>query len=164
MNHISVATPLGLDNMFFSFLDTLAAANNRRSCDGPVTIGEGIRIEDYVRDEMGSNAAIGLRDTAARMAESMLSNALAGDDKTIRNLFGFNDWYMKTLYMGSLPTQWALIDAIVARCPDIFAEERVKQRDAEIVELNRKIANLTRQLEWLKNPENPYRVAGSDDE
>ena len=50
MNHISVATPSGLDNMFFSFLDTLAAANNIRSCDGPVNIGEGIRIEDYVRN------------------------------------------------------------------------------------------------------------------
>ena len=50
MNHISIATPLGLDNMFFSFLDTLAAANNLRSCDGPATIGEGIKIEDYVRN------------------------------------------------------------------------------------------------------------------
>ena len=36
--------------MFFSFLDTLAAANNLRSCDGPATIGEGIKIEDYVRN------------------------------------------------------------------------------------------------------------------
>lgn len=36
--------------MFFSFLDTLAAANSLRSCDGPATIGEGIRIEDYVRN------------------------------------------------------------------------------------------------------------------
>ena len=50
MNHISIATPLGLDNMFFSFLDTLVAANNLCSCDGPVTIGDGIRIEDYVRN------------------------------------------------------------------------------------------------------------------
>lgn len=49
MNHISIATPLGLDNMFFSFLDTLAAANDMRSWDGPVTIGEGDKIEDYVR-------------------------------------------------------------------------------------------------------------------
>ena len=36
--------------MFFSFLDTLVAANNLCSCDGPVTIGDGIRIEDYVRN------------------------------------------------------------------------------------------------------------------
>ena len=36
--------------MFFSFLDTLAAANNLRSCDGPVTIGEGTGIEDYLRN------------------------------------------------------------------------------------------------------------------
>ena len=50
MNHISIATPLGLDNMFFSFLDTLAASNKLCSCDGPVTIGEGTRIEDYVRN------------------------------------------------------------------------------------------------------------------
>jgi len=50
VNHISVAMSSGLDNMFFSFLETLAAANNLLSCDGPVSIGEGIRIEDYLRN------------------------------------------------------------------------------------------------------------------
>jgi hypothetical protein len=111
-------------------------------------------IEEYIWNEMASKAADKLRDTAAKMAESMLSNALAGDDEAIRNLFGFNGWYMKSFYIGTRPKQWALIDAIVARRPDIFVDERVKQRDAEIVELNRRISLLKLQVERLKNLEN----------
>jgi hypothetical protein len=111
------------------------------------------RIEGYIRDEMASKAADELRDAAAKMAESMLSNALAGDDETIRNLFGFNEWYMSHLYIGPLPTQWALIDAIAERRPDIFANERIKQRDAEIVELNRRIGDLKRYFDHMKNPD-----------
>ncbi len=50
MNHISIATPQGLDNVFFSFLDTLAAANDISSCDGPAVISKELKIEDYVRN------------------------------------------------------------------------------------------------------------------
>jgi hypothetical protein len=50
VNHISIATPQGLDNVFFSFLDTLATANDIKCCDGPAVIGRELRIEDYVRN------------------------------------------------------------------------------------------------------------------
>ncbi len=50
MNHISIATPQGLDNVFFSFLDTLATANDISSCDGPAVISKELKIEDYVRN------------------------------------------------------------------------------------------------------------------
>ena len=71
-------------------------------------------------------------------------NALAGDDQTIRNLFGFSDWYMKNLYMGKLPTQWGLIDAIAERKPEIFRDERIAQQQAQIKQL-------TQELNRVKN-------------
>ncbi len=55
MNHISIATPLGLDNVFFSFLDTLATVNEISSCDGPAVISKELRIEDYVRNRQLQN-------------------------------------------------------------------------------------------------------------
>src|SRR6185437_13397980 len=109
-------------------------------------------LQFYIQHDMQSNLDGEIRSHAAEVASSMLANALAGDDKEIRNLFGFNDWYMKHLYMGSTPTQWALIDAIVARRPDLFVDERIAQRDAEVRELNRQIANLKRRIEHLENP------------
>ena len=110
------------------------------------------QIEAYVRDDMARNCSDALRETAAQMTESMLSNALAGDNYTIRNLFGFNDWYLKSLYIGPRPTQWALIDAIVARCPDVFLDERLAQRDAEIARMAQDKANLMRRIQYLENP------------
>jgi hypothetical protein len=109
-------------------------------------------LQFYIQDDMKSNLDREIRSHAADVASSMLANALAGDDKEIRNLFGFNDWYMKNLYLGREPTQWALIDAIVARRPDVFVDERIAQRDAEIQELNRRVANLMRRVEHLENP------------
>ena len=79
---------------------------------------------------------------AQDVAESMLMNAIAGDDATIRNLFGFNDWYMKRLYMAELPTQWALIDAIAERKPDIFRDERIAQQAAQIEQLQKDVARI----------------------
>ena len=107
-------------------------------------------LQYYIQDEMKSNLDGEIRGHAAKVAESMLANALAGDDREIRNLFGFNDWYMKHLYIGSKPTQWALIDALVERRPDIFVNERIAQRDAEIMQLNQQVSNLQRQLNYMK--------------
>jgi hypothetical protein len=109
------------------------------------------KVRYYIMDDMKSNLDNDIRDHASNVASSMLANALAGDNKEIRNLFGFSDWYMKHLYIGDKPTQWALIDAIVARQPDLFVSERIAQRDAEIVNLNQQIANLARQLDYMKN-------------
>lgn len=89
--------------------------------------------EEYLADSIKDDIA----GRAAKVAESMLMNALAGDDKTIRNLFGFNDYYMKNLYLGRLPTEWALIDAIAERNPKIFSDEMIKQQAAQIEELQK---------------------------
>lgn len=111
------------------------------------------QVMHYVTEEMAGNAADALREEAAKMTSSMLANALAGDDKEIRNLFGFNEWYMRFSYLGILPKQWALIDAIVARRPDIFLDERLKQRDREITTLNADIARLKAYVHRLEYPE-----------
>ena len=110
-------------------------------------------LQNYILDDMKSNLDLQIQDYAADVARSMLTNALAGDDKEIRNLFGFDEWYMKHPYIGDKPTQWALIDAIVARNPDIFVMERLAQRESEIVGLTRQISELTRQIDYLKSGE-----------
>ena len=90
-------------------------------------------LEYYIAENIKENASYAIRDEAAAVAKSMLMNALAGDDKEIRNLFGFNEWYMKHAYIGDrLPTQWALIDALMKRRPDVFTDERIAQRDCEL--------------------------------
>ena len=108
-------------------------------------------LQYYIADEMKSNLDLEIRDHASKVASSMLANALAGDDKEIRSLFGFNEWYMKHPYSGSRPTQWGPIDAITARRPDLFVSERIAQRDAEIADLNQRITNLTRQFDYMKD-------------
>jgi hypothetical protein len=116
-------------------------------------------IQESVRYNTEAYLAEAIKDDiasrAAKVAESMLMNAISGDDKTIRNLFGFNDWYMKNLYMGKLPREWALIEAIVERKPDLFNDERFKQKDAQI-------ANLQREVARLKNYWEGYEVERHD--
>jgi hypothetical protein len=106
-------------------------------------------LRNFIADEMKSILNAEIRDQAARVASSMLANALAGDSKEIRNLFGFSNWYMKHLYLGKYPTQWALIDAIVARRPDLFVDERIAQRDAEILNLNQEVTRLKQRLDYM---------------
>jgi hypothetical protein len=109
------------------------------------------QLTSYITDEMRSNINAEIRNQAASVASSMLANALAGDDRQIRTLFGFNDWYMKHLYSGSKPTQWALIDALVARRPDLFVSERIAQRDAEIGLLTQEVCRLKERLAYMEN-------------
>lgn len=109
-------------------------------------------LQDSISDYLYENMKDRICDAASKVAESMLANALAGDSKELRNLFGFNDWYMKHLYSGKLPTQWALIDALALRHKDLIVDERVKQRDAQLADKDAKIANLHRHVEYLKNP------------
>jgi hypothetical protein len=108
------------------------------------------RLHYYIVDEMKPNIDRDICDHAAKVAESMISNALAGDDATIRNLFGFNEWYMTHLYAGKLPTQWALIDAIAKRNPDLFVNEKIAQQAAEIAELNNVIARQKDTIEYFR--------------
>ncbi len=97
---------------------------------------------DYIADDMKRNLDDSIRANAAKVAESMLMNALAGDDKEIRNLFGFNDWYMKNLYIGSHPKQWDLIDAIVKRNPDLFVNEKITQLSGQVAHLQKENARM----------------------
>lgn len=66
-------------------------------------------VQEKVRASTTDYLAESIKDDisrkAASVAESMLMNALAGNDAAIRNLFGFNDWYMRNLYLGDRPTQ-----------------------------------------------------------
>ena len=119
-------------------------------CDA---IQENVRYntEEYLAESIKDD----ITNRAAKVAESMLMNALAGDDSTIRNLFGFSDWYMRNLYSGRLPTQWALIDAIADRKPELFSDEKIKQQAAEI-------ANLQREVARLKNYWEGYEVHDRD--
>lgn len=103
-------------------------------------------IDDY----LGENLKDATKQRAAEVAEHMLRDALAGDDKQLRNLFGFNDWYMKHTYTGNFPTQWALLDVLIARRPDLMVDERIKQRDREIELLRQNIGGLHRQIAHLK--------------
>ena len=101
------------------------------------------QLHYYIEDDLKKNVDAQIRDHASKVASSMLANALAGDDQEIRKLFGFSDWYMK--YAGvnrDLPTQWALIDALIARRPDIFVDERIKQREREIAALTERVGRL----------------------
>ena len=101
------------------------------------------QLHYYIEDDLKKNVDAQIRDHASKVASSMLANALAGDSQQLRTLFGFNDWYMK--YAGvnrDLPTQWALIDALVARRPDIFVDERIKQREREVVVLTERVQRL----------------------
>lgn len=105
-------------------------------------------LQYYIEEDLKQNMNHTIRDEASRVASSMLANALAGDDKEIRNLFGFNEWYMKHHFtFGTLPSQWALIDALVARRPDLFVSERIAQREAEISALQ---ASVARQKEYIE--------------
>jgi hypothetical protein len=117
------------------------------------------RLHDSIDDYLGENLKDTLCARAAEVAEHMLRDALAGDDKELRNLFGFNDWYMKHSYVGQLPTQWALIDALAKRHQGLIVDERIKQRDREIELLRLCITNLKRELAYFKGEmshEQPY--------
>lgn len=110
------------------------------------------QLQDSISDYLYENLKDRMCDSASKVAESMLTNALAGDSKELRNLFGFNEWYTKHLYSGRLPTQWALVDALALRHKDLIVDERIKQRDAEIAGLKQQISNQARRIAHMENP------------
>ena len=108
-------------------------------------------LENYIQEDMKRNLNDQIRHEAKIVAESMLANALAGDDTTIRNLFGFNDWYMKHSYISAdKPTQWNLIVAMMEKRPDIFVNERIHQQDKQIEILNNEIKRLREHVEFQR--------------
>lgn len=107
------------------------------------------RLENYIAGDMKSNLDDELCRTAAKVAESMLMSAIAGEDKQIKNLFGFNDFYMKNPYMGQLPTQWKLLDSIIERRPDLFIDEKLSQQAVEIDALRSQIKRLEGRIERM---------------
>lgn len=112
------------------------------------------RVHTAIDEYLGENLRDALCGQAAKIAESMLMNALAGDDKELRNLFGFSDYYMKHAWaFAKLPSQWALVDALVQRHPALFVDERIAQRDTEIVLMRNENRRLHQRLEDLQNRE-----------
>lgn len=110
------------------------------------------QLHDSIDLYLGENLRDALCGQAAKIAESMLMNALAGDNAELRNLFGFHDWYMKhARNFDRLPSQWALVDALVQRNPALFVDERIAQRDSEIAMLKAANLRLNERLEYLKN-------------
>lgn len=109
------------------------------------------RVRDYIDDHLYPNIKEAVCSKAAEVAESMLRSALAGDDQAIRNLFGFNDWYMKHAYVGRLPTQWALIEAIAERNPELIASERIAQLTRENEILSREVDRLSKEAVRLRD-------------
>ncbi len=108
------------------------------------------RLHYFVTEDMISNIGDTISAKAAEVAEHMLRDALAGDNQELRNLFGFNDWYMKHAFSASpLPKQWQLIDAIVKRNPQFFVDERLLQRDKEIALLKDNVQKLMKENQRL---------------
>jgi hypothetical protein len=108
------------------------------------------QLHNSIDDYLGENLKDATRRRAAEVAEHMLRDALAGDDKQLRNLFGFNEWYMKHAYSGNFPTQWALLDVLIARRPDLLVDEKIRQQAREIELLKQNIGGLHRQIARLK--------------
>ena len=102
------------------------------------------KIENYILENLRDKLKEEVKDVAAEVAESMLCSALAGDNQEIKNLFGFHSWYNQRAYVGKLPTQWALIDAIVARNPGLFESERIKQLETDVQYLKEENARLAK--------------------
>lgn len=102
----------------------------------------------YIETDMKGNLDGAIRQEASKVCESMLRNALAGDSKELRNLFDFNDWYMKSLYAGQRPTQWALINALIAANPEVFVSEKIAQLTADVQQYQRENARLQ---EYIQN-------------
>ncbi len=108
------------------------------------------RLHCFIAEDMIHNIGDTICAEAATVAEHMLRGALAGDDHELRNLFGFNDWYMKHAFSASpLPKQWQLIDAIVKRNPQFFVDERLLQRDKEIALLKDNVQKLMKENQRL---------------
>lgn len=108
------------------------------------------KVRDLTTEYLFVNMADDIQRVAAKTAESMIMNALAGDDRELRNLFGFSDWYMKNLYLGALPTQWELIDKLMERQPDVFCNEKIAQQQAEIEQLRHDKIRLTEYIKSMR--------------
>jgi cell division protein FtsB len=106
------------------------------------------QISDYLIENIKGDVC----QKAAEIAEHMLRDALAGDDKELRNLFNFNDWYMQYSMPLSvnLPKQWKLIDAIVKRHPQFFVDERIKQYEKHVESLKANIQRLEKHIDELR--------------
>ena len=102
------------------------------------------KLRDNTVEYLKSNIQDDICAEAAKVAESMISNALAGDDETLRNLFGFSDWYLKHRYIGDHLTQYKLLDMLVERNPQFFSDEKIKQLEADNKALKEQIERINK--------------------
>lgn len=99
------------------------------------------RVHDDVRDRLISSINDSICQHAGEVAMRYLEEALAGDDKQIRNLLGLYDH--QTAYQftrwSPRPTRWLLIEAMMERRPDLFVDERIRLLNGQIEEQEREI-------------------------
>lgn len=65
-------------------------------------------------------------------ASAILAKALQGDDKTLKDLFGFSDWYLNRssiIFEFRDLTQVKLIEYLIKTYPQFFIDEAFKQKD-----------------------------------
>jgi hypothetical protein len=118
-------------------------------------IGEQVleKVRDNARNYLLENISDDIQRAAATVAESMLMNAMAGDKKELRNLFGFSDWYMNYLYLGDYPREYQLLDMLIERNPDIFINEKIAQLTAANEHYKKEINRLRDYIAKLKEAE-----------
>lgn len=110
-------------------------------------IGEDVldRVRDQISDTMISDVGDKICAKAAEVATRMLEEALAGDDDQLRNLFGFYSHQQRyDFYYHS--QRWVLIEALMARRPDFFVDERLAQLEGKIEALQKQNASLQERL------------------
>ena len=140
--------------MFVSSYDTALEESFRMGIQGLTASQEQILKEslDVLKEEvferllstmkqyLVENLQDEIRQAANNHAVGILESALAGDDETIRNLFGFYSIETRPIFQGRLPKQWALIDAIFKRNPQVFIDQKIAQQQAEIQQLRDDLA------------------------
>ncbi len=135
------------DFMYVSIYDGVIDEAFRKGIDGlsetqeatiKVVIDELLeRVSEGLRNSMKDWLIENLKDDIARKAaetaERMIESALAGDEDQIINLFGFYSHYKdRPVYGGKHPRQWDLLNAIIAKNPEPFVNEKIQQQASYI--------------------------------
>jgi hypothetical protein len=113
------------------------------------------RVHDDVRDRLISSIGDSICAKAAEVATRMLESALAGDEKEIKQLFGFYDYREggmahMAFHFSPKPQRWQLIEALMERGPDVFIDERIGQLGENIVARDREIERLRKTVDFYR--------------
>lgn len=111
-------------------------------------------LMDSVNDYLASNLSDAIDDAARGIASRYLGEALAGDDKQLRQLFGC--WYRHepaawSLIEGRYPDNWTLLRVLCEKFPDLLRTELLGQHETEIKALREKIGQLEKSNRELRD-------------